>query len=111
MSWRPFRRCNSWLRRCPMCRSTFVVPVDFHVVDEERWWIRLRCGECERARDVTLSNEEAQRYERELDRSVAKLRKLVRAVDREAMEQELTTLVSALARDLIGASDFTRGRA
>lgn len=93
MRWHPFRRNKSALRSCPSCGSTFVVPVDYHVADDDHWWLRLRCGECERSRDVTVSNDDAQRYDRELGTSVVGLRMLVEAIDRDAMERELSVLV------------------
>jgi hypothetical protein len=83
MRWSRFRRRRSDLGACPWCRSAYVVPVDYHAVDEERWWLRLRCGECGNARALTVSNEEAHRYERRLDAGVAVLQRLVDALDHD----------------------------
>ena len=91
MRWRPFRRHRSGLLVCPSCRSMFVVPVAYHAADDGRWWMRLRCGECERSRELTVPVEQAQRYERELGRSVRGLRETLR-------------------HDPIGASEFAPDR-
>jgi hypothetical protein len=97
------------LRDCPSCRSDCVVPVEYRIEDDEHWWMRLRCGECGSARDVTVPNEDAQRYDRELARGMAAIDRVVEQLDRESMEHEVDTLVLALRHDLIDAFDFQRG--
>jgi len=58
---------------------------------------------------VTVTNEEAQRYDRDLSRGMAVITGVADKLDRESMEHELTTLISALRHDLIDASDFAGG--
>jgi hypothetical protein len=55
---------------CERCDSNYVIPVARQENGESGWWIRVRCGECAFVRDVEVSNEEAKRFERELDRGV-----------------------------------------
>jgi hypothetical protein len=101
----PARR-GAGLHVCSCCRSDFVVPVDWEEADATHWWIRLRCGECGHVREVTVEDDLAQRFDRALDARMATLRSAVASIDREAMEHDLHTLIEALRRDLIDASDF-----
>ncbi len=55
---------------CVTCGRDFVVPVSWFDLDERRWAIRLRCGECGTAREVVVDNAEARRYEADLDSGV-----------------------------------------
>src|SRR5687767_4884376 len=90
------RRLLSWLagsgnRRqarlvvCESCRADFVNPVSWHELSEMHWWIRLRCGECGFVREVEVDNEEAQRFEHELDRGVRQIAAAFVRLDRERM--------------------------
>ena len=72
------------LQVCPVCKSDYVVPVDWEPFGDERWWIFLRCGECGISRDVTVSDEVAQRYDAELQHSAAPI---LRAADRLESER------------------------
>jgi hypothetical protein len=94
------------LRVCPACRSHFVVPVDWEAAGEAHWWIRLRCGECEQIREVTVGDDVAERFDRDLNASMAALTEALAAIEREAMEHALHTLKGALRHDLVDASDF-----
>ena len=102
------RAADAALRICRLCRSDYVVPVDSGIADEEHWWLRLRCGQCGIGREVTITNDEAQRYERELGVGMAVIERVVRDIDRESMEREVETLIEALRHDLVDASDFAR---
>jgi len=102
----PTARAGAALRLCALCRSDCVVPVDHRVADDDHWWMRLRCGECGSARELTVTNDEAQRYDRALSRGMAVMAGVADALDRECMEHELRMLISALRDDLIDASDF-----
>ena len=91
---------------CPACRSQSVVPVDWAPADATHWWIRLRCGECEQTREVTVPDDVAQRFDRDLATSMVAMQEAVAAIDRKAMQQALNTLQGALRHDLVDASDF-----
>jgi hypothetical protein len=94
------------LHVCSCCRSDFVVPVDWEEADATHWWIRLRCGECGHVREVTVADVVAQRFDHALEASMVTLRSAVASSDRKGMEHDLDTLIAALRRDLIDASDF-----
>ena len=52
---------------CEHCGRDFVSPVAWHELDDDRWWIRVRCGECGRSREVVIDNEQARRFDVDLD--------------------------------------------
>jgi hypothetical protein len=80
---RALRRCARPRRLvdCEHCGRDFVIPVSWFDLDEERWSVRLRCGECGSAREVVIDNEEARRFEADLDRGV---REIARSLSRGA---------------------------
>ena len=77
---------------CGRCGSEFVNPVAWHEHDKTYWWIRLRCGQCGIVREVELSDDEATRFDRELDRGVADLASTLARIERDGPE----ALVAAL---------------
>jgi ribosomal protein S27AE len=93
---------------CERCGSDFVNPVAWHEQGETHWWMRLRCGQCGVVREVEVSNEEAERFDRELDRLQVKIAAAVARLDRERMIADCHTLTVALERDLIDPCDFYR---
>jgi hypothetical protein len=82
---RALRRCDRprSLVECEHCGRDFVVPVAWVDLDAERWWVRLRCGECGSARELVLGNEEARRYEADLDRGTREIRRSMSRLRRE----------------------------
>jgi ribosomal protein S27E len=71
---------------CEHCGRDFVVPVAWVDLDEERWWVRVRCGECGRGREVVLDNEEARRYEAHVDRGTREIARSLSRVRRQGSE-------------------------
>ena len=57
----------------PLCHDDFVVPVWWEEVDDEHWHMLLRCAQCETYRDVTVGNDVAAAYERDLERGRAEI--------------------------------------
>jgi hypothetical protein len=90
---------------CGRCGSDFVNPVAWHEVGETTarlgwgatltdWWIRLRCGQCDTVREVEVSDEDAKRFERDLDLGVADIAAAVARIERDGAE----ALMAALRR-------------
>ena len=102
----PSHRLHEALIICRRCGSDFVNPVSWHEQGETTWWIRLRCGECELVREVEVSDSEANRYDAELDRGVARIASTLARLDRARMAAEADAFKVALDRDLIGPGDF-----
>ena len=105
---RPAPHLQSRLVVCVGCHADFVNPASWHELSETHWWIRLRCGECGFVRDVEVTNEEAQRFERELDRGVEQIAAAFVRLDRERMIADSDAITAALERDLIDPGDFSR---
>ena len=97
---------GSGLHQCALCRAEAVVPVWWEAVDDERWHILLRCGECETYRDVSVPNDVARAYELDLDRGTAEIRAALARIDRDRMTLQADAFIVALQHDLIDAADF-----
>jgi hypothetical protein len=95
------------LEMCLVCRSDFVNPVDWEPLDDERWWMLLRCGECETWREVVVPDAVAERYDAELDRRLDVIDGALHTIDHERMVGEVETMVVAIRRGLVDAADFT----
>jgi hypothetical protein len=106
--WRTAYPRPARLGECDRCHSDYVIPVAWQESGELGWWIRVRCGECTFVRDVEVSNEEAKRFERELDRGVQDIAATVARLERERMIADADALTTALQRDLIDPGDFCR---
>ena len=102
------RPVTTGLESCAVCGTDFVNPLEWEAVGEESWWMHLRCGECGVTREVTVSNAVAERYDRELNERARPIEQAARRLDLERMKVAVETLIVALQRDLIDASDFAR---
>ena len=102
------KRLQSRLVVCMSCHADFVNPVSWHEVSETHWWMRLRCGECGFVREVEVTDEEARRFEHELDRGVEQIAAAFARLDRKRMIADSNTIAAALERDLIDPGDFSR---
>lgn len=96
------------LSTCVLCRSDFVVPVQWEPVGDDRWWIFLRCAECGTSREVTVSNAVAKRYDRELAAGTMAITRAAHRLEHERMAAEVDAFVAALQRGLIEPADFAR---
>ena len=96
------------LHQCAVCHADYVVPVMVEAVDDVRWHVLLRCGECQTYRDAVITNDVAERYERDLERGIAELAVACERAERERMAADIDVLIAALRRDLIDAADFAR---
>jgi len=68
----------------------------------------LRCGACGTSREETVPDEDAERYDRELDRAEHRMRRAADRLSKERLEDQADSFVTALELDLIGAEDFAR---
>jgi hypothetical protein len=99
---------GSGLEVCAACHADHVHPVEWEESGDEHWWMLLRCGACRADREVTVTNEAAERYGRDLDAAQAVMARAARELDLERMSAEVEALAAALERDLIDADDFAR---
>ena len=97
---------GSGLHLCGFCHDDFVVPVWSEEADDAQSHLLLRCAQCETYRDVTVGDDVAAAYERDLERGRAEIAASLKRSDRARMLAELPVLIAALERDLIDAGDF-----
>jgi hypothetical protein len=97
---------GSGLHQCRLCHEDFVVPVWWEALDDARWHMLLRCAQCETFREVTIGNDVAVAFDRDLERGRAEIAASLDRSDRARMLAELPVLIAALERDLIDAADF-----
>jgi hypothetical protein len=97
---------GSGLHQCPLCHDDSVVPVITEPLEEGRWDLRLRCGQCETFRDVIVSDDVAKRYDLDLARGMGVIAAALRREDHDRMVAETQVFIVALERDLIDAGDF-----
>ena len=107
---RQSRPAEDDLHACAACGKDYVNPVDWEPVTPEAWWMRLRCGECEVWREVTVTNKVAERFDIELDRRADLIHRALHKLDRERMVQQVETMIGALRHGLIEPADFARTR-
>ena len=96
------------LEHCAVCHADFVNPVDWEPVGADHWWMLLRCGACDTWRELTTSNEVAQRFDSELDRRMDIVARTVQRLDSHRMAADVETMIQALRRGLVDAADFAR---
>ena len=93
---------------CVTCGSDFVSPLEWVEHDATNWWMRLRCGACGEFREVVVSQEVANRYDRALDQTSEAIVTTLARLDRERMTAEVNAFTTALRLDLFDAGDFAR---
>jgi hypothetical protein len=105
---RIFNRRRATLSDCSECGADFVHPVEWSPKDGDTWWMLLRCGACGASREETVRDEEAERYDDELDMAEYRMRRAADRLSKELLEQQADTFATALRLDLIGVEDFAR---
>ena len=91
---------------CPSCTAAFLCPMDWGTVDDERWWVLSRCGECGHWTETVVTNEQAKRLDLELNLQQALIRRTAERFEAERKAAEADAFIAALQRDLIDAGDF-----
>jgi hypothetical protein len=105
---RIFNRRRATLADCTACGANYVHPVEWSPDDGESWWMLLRCGACGSTREETVSDSEAEVYDRELDRAEHRMRNAAERLSYERLAAQADSFATALELDLIGAEDFAR---
>ena len=105
---RIFNRPRASLADCGACGADFVHPVEWSPHDDRSWWMLLRCGACGDTREATVTDAEAERYDRDLDRAEYRMKRLAERLSQERLADQTESFVTALELDLIGAEDFRR---
>ncbi len=103
-------RLGERLERCPSCGRDAVHPIWWEALDEEHWWIELRCGACSNRGEHAVTNAVAARFDRDLDRARDEIAHEAERMEREILSTQADTFAVALEHDLIGVDDFARDR-
>ena len=93
---------------CEQCGSDAVAVVDWDEPGDGQWRVVLRCGQCEKWHEMTMSATAADRLAATVDTGIAAIERDLQAIDRERMAVQVEAFAEALARDLIDAQDFER---
>jgi uncharacterized Zn finger protein len=105
---RIFNRPRRSLADCTACGANYVHPVEWSPNDGASWWMLLRCGACGTSREETVSDADAELYDRELDRAEHRMRRAAERLSQERLAAQADSFATALELDLIGAEDFAR---
>ena len=105
---RLFNRPQRSLADCTACGSNYVHPVEWSPNDGKSWWMLLRCGACGTSREETVSDSDAELYDRELDRAEHRMRRAAERLSQERLAAQAESFATARELDLIGAADFAR---
>lgn len=99
------------LTRCPACKVHAVVPImDECVHNEEsgRWLLSLLCTACRMHREVLVTQEQANDFDRALDDEARKLTAAIRRWSYKSMEDDICRFVAACEADQVWPEDFVR---
>ncbi len=93
---------------CPACGSEFVHPVDWAEgpCGSKRWWVRLRCPECESERCGVFGHALCEALDDELDEGCAILLSVLKRMVRTNMTDELVRFSDALNTGMLLPEDF-----
>jgi uncharacterized Zn finger protein len=94
------------LLACPQCGADGLCPMQWETFGDDHWFMWLRCGECGTWLEALVGNRTAAAMDVQLDRQQAAIAAQAEAFEAERMAVEVETLITALNRDLVDASDF-----
>jgi hypothetical protein len=106
----PKGRSDGDLHVCPNCGSVLVQPVARTEPRRGLWDVTLRCPECERFLEARCDAAALRRYEQELERGLATLRRDMDEYARLSFEEDVARFVAALQSDAIMPMDFGPAR-
>jgi hypothetical protein len=80
--------------------------MEWETFGERNWLMWMRCGECGGWIQTLVGNATAAVMDVELDRQQAAIAAQADAFEAERMAADVETMIAALQRDLVDASDF-----
>lgn len=100
-------RATTGLHVCPECESRLVQPTCWEqTTDRTHWRLWRRCPECGWECDGIFGEREIDDFDEELDLGTQALADVLKALERESMQNVVESFVTALQADLITADDF-----
>ena len=97
---------QSRLIDCERCGSASVNPMSWDERGETQWWIRLRCGECGFEHEVEVTEDEAEQFEGDLDRTAKAIVTTLTRLEHERLIAD--ALAASPGRAFFDPGDFWR---
>ncbi len=94
------------LHVCPRCAGGLVSPLEWSEESPGRWYILMRCPDCDLVHDGVFAQALVERLDEELDRATGALLSDLKRLTHANMVEEIEVFSRALQLDLIGPSDF-----
>lgn len=92
---------------CRGCRSRLMYPADCEEHERDRWYIQLKCPDCDGGEWASFDIDMLDALDRELDRAEAEIEADLARLTRANMTDYVTRFVSALDAGAIQPEDFT----
>jgi len=99
------------LSECPHCESRYVQPTEGKALPNGKVMLTLRCPDCTAWMTGTFSADRVRELDRQLSVGRSAMRACYERTVQVNMARELRSLAAGLQMDLIGADDFSPGRA
>lgn len=103
---RSFQARAEELHVCPRCERDLVLPTDWAPAPRGRWWVALRCAECDWRGEGTYTQDVVDRFDEALDAGARLLHEDLELLARANREEEIERFAAALRADLILPEDF-----
>jgi hypothetical protein len=94
------------LHICRGCTEAFAYPVTWTESGPDHWWLLLRCGACGTWRETISTDGAVAAFDCFLDEGTASIRAGLERLERQLLREDVETLGTALALDLLSADDF-----
>ncbi|MHB9148968.1 MAG: hypothetical protein ACYC33_02605 [Thermoleophilia bacterium] len=91
---------------CVHCASPLVQPTEWARVDDSQWLVSVRCPECYRGYEVSLTQEQVKELSYVVEEGFRSLLEVIDQLDHEAFEGECETIIEALRSDNLYPMDF-----
>jgi hypothetical protein len=91
---------------CPCCGTDFAYPVDWSPAGKRRWYVSLRCPQCEWRGGGNYDQEVVDRFDEALDETMQSVLDDLELLTRSNMEEQIERFVNALEADYILPEDF-----
>lgn len=103
---RDARRQAEDLHICPSCDSSLVLPTDWAPSSGRRWFVELRCPDCEWTGGGTYGQRVVDRFDEALDEGTGALLEDLSTLSRANMEELVEAFVAAIWADQVLPEDF-----
>jgi len=92
---------------CVHCASPLVQATEWARMDDSEWRVTLRCPECYRAYDVSLTQDQVKEFASIIEEGFRRLLDLMNQLDYEAFETDCEAIIGALRSGNLYPMDFS----